>query len=125
MEPKIKWPTDTSPFYDQVRPASEGVLKRATNMYGPNCNKGDDYKKDKYFLAGDGGFKGSCKSSMTFWYKDPPVIEIAPRHNIYHPDDLGRDIEDRRIIGLFKTCVKCCQLNRYNACPGCKTDRSD
>ena len=76
----IKWPTNKSPFYE-LRPATEAVLKRAANMYGNNENKGEDYKKDTFFL-GEGGFQGSCKSSMTFWYKNPPKTDIMPRHII-------------------------------------------
>ena len=93
-------------------------------MHGHNQNKGEDYKKDTFFL-GEGGFEGSCKSSMTFWYKDPPMSEIMPRHNIYHPDDVGKENEARRIKGSFKTVVRCFQPHRYNVCPDCKTDRSD
>ena len=121
VEPCIKWPTDKTPFYE-LRPASEAVLKRAANMYGANVNKGEDYVKDKYFL-GEGGFEDSCKSSMSFWYSDPPKVEIAPRHNIYHPDDMGLELSERRLIGSFKTRVRCYQLSRYNVCPDCKTDR--
>ena len=121
VEPMISWPTSTEPFFE-LKPASEAMLKRAANTYGPNTQKGTDYEKDKHFL-GDGEFSMVSKSSMTFWYKDPPVIEIMPRHNVYHPDDMSKAAEERRIIGSLKNTVRCYQLDRYNVCGDCKCDR--
>ena len=92
-------------------------------MHGPNEQKGEDYSKDSYFL-GEGEFSLVNKSSMTFWYPDPPKIDIMPRHNVYHPDDMLLAVDERRIIGSLRNNVRCFQLERHNVCPTCKIDRS-
>ena len=118
----VSWPASKTPFFE-LKPASEAMLERAANMHGPNTKKGDDYKKDKHFLA-EGEFNQVSKSSMTFWHKDPPVTEIMPRHNVCHPDDMALAVEIRRIIGSFKNSVRCFQLDRHSVCSDCKVDRT-
>jgi hypothetical protein len=100
------------------------ICKKAANLFGANTTRDGQLVKDKYWL-GEDGFEVQQQNSMTFFYKAPPVQDMPPRINVYHPDDWEKNIEDRRIIGSFKYSVRSFKTDQFNVCPDCHEDRMD
>ena len=95
-----------------MQPASVSVLKRCANLFGFNETRDKFLQKDKYFL-GEDGFETTCQNSITFFYPKPPVQDLMPRINVYHPDDNEKEPEERRLIASFKTVVKCMKTDIF------------